>query len=996
MADVKHADENRAVGELRALRERLEAWERTRGLELAEMRRQIDALEKSLLREETPVSASVEPPPLPEPLRVVPEPEPLPPRAEEPVVLRPAVAAGTARELSEDPPQRAARERMTAWRRANDGMPLSAAEDDAESDTERAVEGDPKAGAWELRLGRVWLVRAGMALLLTGLVLLGNYAYRNWIRELPNGARLAALVACALALCEIGRRLAARPALARYGEVVLAGGMAFFYYCVFASHHVERLRVLHDPVWAALWLVLAAAGIAAVSWLRRSPVTAMLGVVLAGYAVMLQPLGWLSCFSALLMAAAGAFFLTRPGWHGPGWVSMLASHGSFLGWQLLGAAGAGEKGLALWFLPWAWLLFAMPGLLTPAVAGMNARAAAWFAGINNTLFLISFSLVWLGERGADSYWQAALGIGAVWMLMAVWARRRRAICGETYATQGLGLLTLALCLKLEGYHLVLGLAAQSLSLAVAHARWKGRVEVVFSMLAATAAFLWVMHDLQVRLVPIPAIGMSALALFATAWVLWFAWRRGETREGEWPNFVRATAAALFTMGGAVAGVAFCWQLPNDWPLPAITLLAGGMLWLSLTLDRCRLWPEPWYGAATLSLLALTHAFTMPSLYWAYAVAAGAALLLALAWRHLAAPPSDQDADLPVIPPREFGDWAAVILLVLCVCKTLSAQPWDGHNSAMVWMTASLALAGVALATRSGKLALVALAPGFQAMGSAVLMGSGGVFFAWLLCAMALAYHGLLRLPLTRHLETGCCRAAVLLARVMTALFLLIAWEETTNRGCADALAISALLIGWACLRLRRMIPWESWFCLSIATMMVLMEVTGSSWIPGKHPSAGWGLGVIASLWFLALWGSRQRPPHRWIGAMVWLACGMLVLWASRWTVTNFDARPLAVVWTLCGFATVSAGFWCRSVFFRLAGFCMLAMALLKVFAVDVWDFTAFMRVVSFLVLGAALMVLGLLYHRFAPLMKDLFTRDSPAERASAARKEPEGGASMEK
>ena len=75
---------------------------------------------------------------------------------------------------------------------------------------------------------------------------------------------------------------------------------------------------------------------------------------------------------------------------------------------------------------------------------------------------------------------------------------------------------------------------------------------------------------------------------------------------------------------------------------------------------------------------------------------------------------------------------------------------------------------------------------------------------------------------------------------------------------------------------------------------------------------------------------------------------------------------------------------------------MLAMALLKVFAMDVWDFTAFMRVVSFLVLGAALMVLGLLYHRFAPLMKDLFTRDSPAERASAARKEPEGGASMEK
>lgn len=96
----------------------------------------------------------------------------------------------------------------------------------------------------ELDFGKVWFVRIGMVILLTGLVFLGNYAYQNWIREMPNGVRLAALFACALALVETGRRLAARDNLSRFGEVLLAGGMAFFYYCTFAAHHVDRLKII--------------------------------------------------------------------------------------------------------------------------------------------------------------------------------------------------------------------------------------------------------------------------------------------------------------------------------------------------------------------------------------------------------------------------------------------------------------------------------------------------------------------------------------------------------------------------------------------------------------------------------------------------------------------------------------------------------------------------------------------------------------------------------
>ncbi|RYD31398.1 MAG: hypothetical protein EOP87_14805, partial [Verrucomicrobiaceae bacterium] len=61
---------------------------------------------------------------------------------------------------------------------------------------------DGTDGGFEMQLGRVWLVRLGIVLLLTGLVLLGNFAYKNWIREMPNGVRLCGLFLCAGVLME--------------------------------------------------------------------------------------------------------------------------------------------------------------------------------------------------------------------------------------------------------------------------------------------------------------------------------------------------------------------------------------------------------------------------------------------------------------------------------------------------------------------------------------------------------------------------------------------------------------------------------------------------------------------------------------------------------------------------------------------------------------------------------------------------------------------------
>ena len=81
-----------------------------------------------------------------------------------------------------------------------------------------------KRGPSEMEFGSVWLARFGVVILLTGLVLAGNYAYHNWIHQLRPGLKLLALFACSSALIETGRRLAARTTMKRPGEVIFAGG----------------------------------------------------------------------------------------------------------------------------------------------------------------------------------------------------------------------------------------------------------------------------------------------------------------------------------------------------------------------------------------------------------------------------------------------------------------------------------------------------------------------------------------------------------------------------------------------------------------------------------------------------------------------------------------------------------------------------------------------------------------------------------------------------
>ena len=303
--------------ELQQLHERVDALARERAEEITNLRESILALEQRLMPSFSEPEILQAAAPAPPPMMAK---EPVEDADDWEVKALPALTAARAKMASQGPDTLAAQPSQPAQPAPLPPPPLP-------------------DGPFELRFGRIWLVRLGIALLVTGLVLLGNFAYKNWIRDLPAGVRLAALYFGSLLISGTGIYLGTKETLRRFGDVLLAGGLAFFYWCTFAAHHVPRLQVVESPVTAGVLLLGAAGVIVGVSLRRESRVTATMGLLLACYSTILQPLGWLSAISNVILAIAGTAFMRRPGWAMPGIASLAGTYIAFFCWQIAGGHG---------------------------------------------------------------------------------------------------------------------------------------------------------------------------------------------------------------------------------------------------------------------------------------------------------------------------------------------------------------------------------------------------------------------------------------------------------------------------------------------------------------------------------------------------------------------------------------------------------------------------------------------------------------------------------
>jgi len=612
---------------------------------------------------------------------------------------------------------------------------------------------------------------------------------------LPAGVRLACLYFGSFGLAGVGMWVGRREGMRRFGEVVLAGGLAFFYWCTFAAHHVDRLRVIDSPVLAAVLLLVAAGVMVGISLKRDSRATAVLGLLLASYSTVLQPLGWLSAVSNLVLAGAGMALMLRPGWSAPGVATMVGSYGSFLWWQLAGAAsGTPEDPAALWFLPPVWAVFALPGLLGHYRESLSERARAWLTGSNNVVFFGLYTLLWLSHL--------------ILLFLGIIGRRQDSTAGGVHLMQGLAALMFATVLKLEGYQLALGLSGEALVLAGAFYRFRGKSELTFALLAGAGAVLASFFDVRTfdLLIagaepPLWSTGLVALILAGAAALM----RRACDRvEGEIQGVARVTCAIDLIGGALVAAALWCPELADPWPALVAALLAVGAA-AGLSAGR----GQPWLR----ELLAVMGLFLVSSL---------------------------------VQIPSDPGSTATgVSLLLLAALPALLVYAFRRFSNPVELVASLVVMAVVGLVlladvTRDFSLPAIGLIPEWCAWSVALVFAATG---AWLrrVCD---SVRGDLRQP-ARNSVLLMLLAGSVVALGAGVIRLELAWQQPVVAAIALVLS-SASLLGDR----RRWIPELGWVSVLFAAAGLCLLVTAA---PAWSALAGLGMaGVTCWLWHRAL------------------------------------------------------------------------------------------------------------------------------------------------
>ena len=388
---------------------------------------------------------------------------------------------------------------------------------------------EPHGDSLELRLGRVWLVRLGIVILLTGLVFLGNFAWQEFVGKLGPLGKLVLIYLAGGALAGTGWFLKRKKEkLNRYGSVLVGGGIATVYYATYAAHFVSALRVIESPL-AGGTLLMALAG--AILWLSdriRSQATASATVVLGFYTAAINPIGSFSLFSNLLLAIVAIVLLLRRRWTTVSFLGLAGSYLAFAFWRfhatgLIGALVVDDTGLfwtALLFPACYWVVFTTATMLDRGGA-LSPVERPVFLTVNNGAFFALSAPVVAGTH-PDQLWLFTVIYGMVLIGLAALSARvhsRETATDGSYLSQGLALLSLGFLFKFSGYQLALIFAFQTTAL-LRFSRFRQRIIFqLFSGISAVAASGYALADL-ITDAPRASLTGSAVTvlMIATAWL----------------------------------------------------------------------------------------------------------------------------------------------------------------------------------------------------------------------------------------------------------------------------------------------------------------------------------------------------------------------------------------------------------------------------------------------------------------------------------------------
>ena len=795
--------------------------------------------------------------------------------------------------------------------------------------------------SFELRLGTYWFVRAGVVILLTGLVFLANLAYREWITQMGAGGKLTLLYLASGALLGAGawlQRKAAQASLNNFAHVLLAGGMGAIYFTTYAAHHYEPLRVIDSAALDGA-LLLAWAGF--IVWLadrKKSETLALFALGLGYYTGVVTHVGTFTLCSNLVLTIATVFFLVRNRWAHLTLAGLVASYGGFAFWRFfhdghwLLAAPRENLLLATAFLAGYWVCFTAATFLAEGDLLADKRRAA-FLSANNGAFFALVLLSMATNRGGH-LWQFCLGFGAVLLGLATFARLRlpqEPSVRAAYVTQGLLLITVGLIIKFTGHQLAVLLAAESVVLLTLGLRQPSRLLRAGAFVAAALAVGWLVLGWEPGQSVVLGIGVTGLLLFN-------AWWMGRNEDPADAALLRARTAWLSVLALIAGGAAISQHVEKEFI--ALWLMGAGVV-LTLSVHALRTREIALFAQG---YLLLAHG------YWLFANGGSAALpawrpvllligsLVLLHWwtRQTVL------GDAKFRTGFEAGYAVAVVALL---------HSWlHGYFTDVQWLTVASTLAVVVAVygalTRAWRLAAVGqffalvATVGFarHIQAPSAEWGYALAPIAMLLIISIAVQRALAQLPdLNQELRVTLQVAAG--AYQWTSLGMVVAmvfsYVPVSHRPWSFAV-LGGILFAYAGLRRTPQTLVRSGILLSLGLLTLLAPSSPSESLFSVA-------NLLAVLLPLALQQIARRAPERFPlpanahVVVLLFAGGFLWLQLTRWLSPERDGHFFTVAWSVLGPVFFVAGMWLKERTYYILGLGCICVALFRVLIHDAWQ-----------------------------------------------------------
>lgn len=937
-------------GEIAALREQ---QNRLR-MEMDRLGARLDLLEQT--RQVTvdtppapPVSESV-PPPLPE---VAPVTETAEPTFDEPLHAEETIASPAAPPVVPPPLPDSAASPPISTPVVPPSLPTSARESTSPGPEENRE-------SLELRLGRVWLVRIGIVILLTGLVFLGNYAYHELIVRLGPIGKLALLYLAGAGLCVLGMRVGRkRESLRNYGRVLAAGGCAAIYYATYAAHFVPSLQVIASPVVGGALLLALGGLFVGIADRIRSQTLAAATISLSFYTAAINPVSTFPLFSNVVIALAAIVLLARRDWRSVSLLSLLGSYGSFAFWRFQqGGTFLPSEPMAVSAF-WASVLFPVAYWAVHTAAIFLRRVKAFpasegraFLTLNNAAL---FGLV--GPMVAGTYphafWLAAVLFGAVLLgLAALTSRTEEPVFDGAYLAQGLGLVVLGMFFKLTGWQLAISFSMLAgLLVSVSLLRHGGILRFFSGVCAAVATWIVFQDSMTHATHAALTAGVVTGILTATTWTL--RRRLSLPASTDWRALGFAMLAGLCAIP-ACSSSSFIGTDSGGICLMALALLAMAILpRVEVVEARWVAQPLAIYG----QMLIVARLAIHPDLGFAAAVTSAFALGFIHLW---------QFERMPCRVPLQILHTLIPTALVISwgFTDVSSAARPATLSLIAVLLFAHAALTGVGvLASLSAVFTMVAVCTTGYATAEQFAWLSPAISTALLAAQPPLFRFGGARVGLN-PVAIRVVSVAIRVAALALGMEMVFAYVPDTG-WFLSLLAAGLTLFALACVR-------KSTEVASYAAALSIVALVAWFCRVPVAPVNGWDLVGFVSLAVAQQLGRRRELP--WFGRTIQDVMSGVAIFGAWFLLHRLlgpvaDGFLLTICWSLYAFLVLGLGFILRERTYRLLGLMILGTAVGRVFLVDVWQFETIYRILSFLVLGAVLLIIGFLYNRLAETLR---------------------------